>query len=104
MENIKSILNINLPPGQSAFLWGPRKTGKSAYLKTRFPGSPVYDFLQTDLFLEFSKKPALLRERLPAKDDVLKYPVILDEVQKSSQILNEVHWLIENKGSSNLSC
>ena len=74
MENIKRILNIDLPPGQSAFLWGPRKTGKSTYLKTRFPSSLVYNFLQTDLFLEFSKKPALLRERLLAKDDdVLNY-------------------------------
>ena len=104
MENIKRILNIDLPPGQSAFLWGPRKTGKSAYLKTRFPGSLVYDFLQTDLFLEFSKRPALLRERLPAKDDVLKHPVILDEVQKIPQILDEVHWLIENKGLSFILC
>ena len=104
MDNIKRILNIDLPPEQSAFLWGPRKTGKSAYLKTRFPGSLVYDFLQTDLFLEFSKKPALLRERLLAKDDALKHPVILDEVQKIPQILDEVHWLIENKGLSFILC
>jgi uncharacterized protein len=104
MKNIKRILNIDLPQQQSAFLWGPRKTGKSAYLKARFPGSLVYDFLQTDLFLEFSKKPALLRERLLAKDDVLKHPVILDEVQKIPQILDEVHWLIENKGLSFILC
>ena len=105
MEKIKRILNIDLPPRQSAFLWGPRKTGKSTYLKMRFPHSLVYDFLQTDLFLEFSKKPSLLRERLLAKDDnILKYPVILDEVQKVPQILDEVHWLIENKGLRFILC
>lgn len=105
MEKIKRILNIDLPPRQSAFLWGPRKTGKSTYLKMRFPHSLVYDFLQTDLFLEFSKKPSLLRERLLAKDDnVLKYPIILDEVQKVPQILDEVHWLIENKGLRFILC
>ncbi|MDI6688339.1 MAG: AAA family ATPase, partial [Desulfobacterales bacterium] len=105
MENIKRILNIDLPPGQSAFLWGPRKTGKSTYLKAMFPDSLVYNFLQTDLFLEFSKKPALLRERLLAKGaDVLNYPVILDEVQKIPQVLDEVHWLIENKGLSFILC
>ena len=105
MEKIKRILNIDLPPRQSAFLWGPRKTGKSTYLKARFPHSLVYDFLQTDLFLEFSKKPSLLRERLLAKDDdVLNYPVILDEVQKVPQILDEVHWLIENKGLRFILC
>ncbi|GAH49017.1 unnamed protein product, partial [marine sediment metagenome] len=105
MNNIERILNIDLPPGQSAFLWGPRKTGKSTYIKMRFPHSLVYDFLKTDLFLEISKKPFLLRERLLAKgDDVLNYPVILDEVQKVPQILDEVHWLIENKGFRFILC
>ena len=105
MEKIKRILNIDLPPRQSAFLWGPRKTGKSTYLKERFPHSLVYDFLQTDLFLEFSKQPSLMRERLLAKgNDVLNYPVILDEVQKVPQILDEVHWLIENKGLRFILC
>ncbi len=105
MQNIKRILNIDLPSRKSVFLWGPRKTGKSTYLKARFPRSLVYDFLQTDLFLEFSKKPSLLRERLLAKDsDVLNYPVILDEVQKVPQIMDEVHWLIENRGLRFILC
>jgi len=103
MKYIKRILNIDLPSGQSAFLWGPRKTGKSTYLKRRFPNSLIYDFLKTDLFLEYSKRPSLLRERLLAKDDGdFNYPVILDEVQKIPQILDEVHWLIENRGPGNL--
>ena len=76
-------LNIDLPLHQSAFLWGPRKTGKSTYLKTKFPDSIVYDFLRTDLFLEFSKKPSLLREQILAKDEnALISPIVLDEVQK----------------------
>jgi predicted AAA+ superfamily ATPase len=33
MKYIERILNIDLPSGQSAFLWGPRKTGKSTYLR-----------------------------------------------------------------------
>ena len=69
MENIKRVLNIELPPSQSAFLWGARKTGKTTYLKERFSNSIYYDFLKTDLFLEFSKRPYLLREQLLAKDD-----------------------------------
>lgn len=105
MQNIKRILNIALPPQQSAFLWGPRKTGKTTYLKAKFPRSVFYDFLQTDLFFEFSKKPSLLREQLLAKnDDVLNYPIILDEVQKIPQILDEVHWLIENIGLRFILC
>ena len=105
MEHITRILDIDLPRGQSAFLWGPRKTGKTTYLRTRFPHSLTYDFLQTDLFLEFSKKPSLLREQLLAKeDDTLSHPVILDEVQKTPQVLDEVHWLIENKGLRFILC
>ncbi len=105
MVYIDRFLKIDLPPRQSAFLWGPRKTGKSTFLLKNFPKSIVYDFLQTDLFLEFSKRPSLLRERLLAKDrQILKHPVILDEVQKIPQILDEVHWLIENKGVRFILC
>ena len=105
MRTIDRILKLDLPSRQSAFLWGPRKTGKSTYLKAKFPQSRVYDFLRTDLFLEFSKKPSLLREQLEAKgEDALRYPVILDEVQKIPHILDEVHWLMENKGFSFILC
>ncbi|MFH1778399.1 MAG: AAA family ATPase [Candidatus Omnitrophota bacterium] len=105
MKNIERILNIRLANRQSAFLWGARKTGKTTYLNKRFPNSLVYDFLKTDLFFELSKNPALLRERLLAKDkSMLKYPIILDEVQKVPQVLDEVHWLIENKGLRFILC
>src|SRR3972149_3367058 len=98
MKIFKRILEMKLPEHQSAFLWGARKTGKTTYLKEKFPDSIVYDFLKTDLFLDISKNPSLLRERLLANSvAVLKKPVILDEVQKVPQVLDEVHWLIENK-------
>jgi len=96
---IDRLLRIDLPKGQSAFLWGPRKTGKTTYLKAVFPNSLVFDMLQTDLFLEFVKRPFLLREQLmAAKPEQLKEPIIIDEVQKAPQLLDEIHWLIENKG------
>jgi predicted AAA+ superfamily ATPase len=105
MQNIDRILNLELPAKQSAFLWGPRKTGKTTYLKSRFPDSIIYDFLETDLFLEFSKRPSLLREQLLAKDErILSRPVILDEVQKVPRIMDEVQWLIENKGICFILC
>lgn len=105
MEIFQRILAIDLPQRQSTFLWGPRKTGKSTYLTTTFPNSLVFDFLKTDLFLDFAKRPALLREQLLAKDkDILKNPIILDEVQKVPQVLDEVHWLIENMGLRFILC
>ena len=105
METITRLIKIELPKGQSAFLWGPRKTGKTTYLRATFPNSRVYDLLQTDLFLEFVKRPFLLREQLlAASPKQLKEPVIIDEVQKVPQLLDEIHWLIENKGLRFILC
>lgn len=104
-QAITRSLEIALPKGQSAFLWGPRKTGKTTFLKAAFPDSTVYDLLQTDLLLEFAKRPSLLRERLLAAEPKrLKGPIIIDEVQKVPQLLDEIHWLIENKGLRFILC
>jgi len=105
MSNIQRLLNIQIPPGQSAFLWGPRKTGKSTYLKEAFPDSLYFDFLKTDLALELTKRPSLFRERLLAmSNEDLIHPIIIDEVQKVPRILDEVHWLIENRNLSFVLC
>jgi len=105
METIRRLLKIELPKRQSAFLWGPRKTGKTTYLRASFPASLTYDMLQTDIFLELTKRPFLLREQLLAADPKkLKEPVIIDEVQKVPQLLDEIHWLIENKGLRFILC
>ncbi len=99
MVHIKRILDLELPDGQSAFLWGPRQTGKSTYLKQRFPDSVWFDLLRTDLFLDLSRRPALLREALLALDEeARRHPVVIDEVQKVPALLDEVHWLMENRG------
>jgi predicted AAA+ superfamily ATPase len=90
---------MDLPPRRSAFLWGARKLGKSTWLRHRFPDSLVYDFLRTDVLLDFTRRPALLREQLLAQPpERLAHPVLLDEVQKVPALLDEVHWLIENRG------
>lgn len=98
MQNISRALNLSLPDRQSAFLWGPRKTGKTTLLKQAFPKSLYFNFLDTDLFLAVVKQPSILRERILAADpQTLNFPVILDEVQKVPAVLDEVHWLIEEK-------
>ncbi len=61
--------------------------------------------LKSDVYLELSKQPYLLRERilaLPAER--LNLPIIIDEVQKVPLLLDEVHWLIENAGASFILC
>ncbi len=96
---------MELPRGQSAFLWGPRKTGKTMYLAESFPASRRYDLLQTDLYLRLLKEPHRLREEVCAMDERdLLQPIIIDEVQKVPALLDEVHWLIENRGTSFILC
>lgn len=105
MDLVRRRLELRLPKGQSAFLWGPRKTGKTSYLTQRFPHSLVFDFLNTDLLMDITKRPARLREQLLAQEPHrLRHPIILDEVQKVPQVLDEVHWMIENKGWSFILC
>ena len=105
MKTIRRRLQLRLPKGQSAFLWGARKTGKSTLLREAFPGSPLYDFLKSDLVIDFLKRPSLLRQQLEARPAADRSkPVILDEMQKVPLLLDEVHWLIENRGWQFILC
>jgi len=79
---------------ESLFLWGARQTGKSTLLKAIFPDSLWFDLLQTDVFARLQRNPAQLREIVLA--DTRKTPVIIDEIQRIPELLNEIHWLIEN--------
>ena len=92
-------LGIELPSGQSAFLWGPRKTGKSTLLRQQFPRSARFDLLDTRLLLEFTRAPWTFAERVRALDASTRaHPIIIDEVQKVPALLDEVHRLIESEG------
>ena len=98
-------LKMRLPSGQSAFLWGARKTGKSFYLKRHFPDSVCYDLLETDLYFRLLKEPHLFREEVLALSEAaLSHPIIVDEIQKIPVLLDEVHWLIENSAAYFILC
>lgn len=93
---IQRLLKIHLPRGKSAFLWGPRKAGKSYWIRHELPEAEVIDLLKTDVFAQYAARPALLRER----HEHSKRLIVIDEVQKNPSLLDEVHWLIENRGLS----
>ncbi len=86
------LLEIRLPARQSAFLWGPRRVGKSYWIRRTFPKATLIDLLQSDVYRDYVSRPALLRERHQRSSGL----VIIDEVQKVPALLDEVHWLIEN--------
>jgi uncharacterized protein len=105
MSSFKRYLQLDLPKKQSAFLWGARKTGKSFYLKHRFSDSLYYDLLKTEEYWRLLKEPQLLRNEILALDsEQLSHPIIIDEIQKVPQLLNEVHWLIENSKAYFILC
>lgn len=91
---VKRLFKLDLPPDRSAFLWGPRKVGKSYWIHRELPQARVIDLLQTDVFAEYASRPSLLRERFQDHQGL----IVIDEVQKAPALLDEVHWLIENKG------
>lgn len=83
-------------PRETFFLWGPRQTGKSSLLRANYPKARWLDLLKTDEFVRYTRSPALLREELLARPP--RGPVVIDEIQKVPALLDEVHWLIENRG------
>ena len=98
-------LGLELPHGQSALLWGARKTGKSTLLQQQFPDSIRFDLLDTRLLLELTRAPWTLAERIRAFGRARRRrPIIIDEVQKVPAVLDEVHRLIETEGLSFVLC
>ncbi len=100
-------LNLDLAQRQSCFLWGPRQTGKSTLLRERFPGAPYYDLLLAAEFRRLSANPGLLREECEAwvgPTGKQSAPIIIDEIQKLPELLDEVHSVISRKGLRFILC
>lgn len=91
--------NLPLPaPGEDTFfLWGPRQTGKTTLLRHRYPDARWLDLLKADEFRRYVANPERLREEMEADDVPPGGQVVIDEVQKVPALLDEVHWLIENR-------
>ena len=93
--------NIVLPTAgeDTFFLWGPRQTGKSTLLRQRYPRSRWLDLLKADEFRRYTANPEFLRQEIEAGGrTVAGGRIVIDEIQKVPALLDEVHWLIENRG------
>jgi len=88
--------NLILPPEgkETFFLWGPRQTGKSTLLKKSYPEALWIDLLKPEEFRRYTERPEHLREELKAQKANF---VVIDEIQKVPQLLDEVHRLHENE-------
>ncbi|WP_194847000.1 ATP-binding protein [Candidatus Neptunochlamydia vexilliferae] len=89
----KRFLEKPLKGDHSFFLFGPRGTGKTSWLKSRIPNSLYIDLLDQEVFFELLKNPHKVEEMIPKG---FKEWIIIDEIQKIPPLLNEVHRMIEN--------
>ncbi len=78
---------------KSHFLFGPRQTGKSALIAHALPGVRLYDLLDSALYLTLSRNPGRIAQELTADDRI----VVIDEIQRLPELLNEVQRLIEQR-------
>ncbi len=80
---------------KSLFLFGPRQTGKTTYLKNRYPSAVVVNLLKPSEFLKFKAKPELFGEEIEFayknQDEKL---FVVDEIQKIPELLDECQRLI----------
>lgn len=83
---------FRLPQG-SFFLFGPRGTGKSTWLREVLPEALYLDLLQPDLYRSLKARPERLRELVTAQP--VERPVVIDEIQRVPELLTVVHALIE---------
>ena len=80
------------PHNKSFFIFGPRATGKTTWARKTFPHALYLDLLEAELFNDLLANPSRLTNYIPKG---FTEWVIIDEIQRVPELLNEVHRLIE---------
>lgn len=90
MDIIKRFFHV---PAGSFFVFGPRGTGKSTWIREALLPAVILDLLQPERYAEFMGSPERLRDYvLPQPEGAV---VLIDEVQKVPELMSVVHELIE---------
>ena len=79
---------------QSYFLLGPHGVGKSWFVENTYKKALVFDLLDSDIYTKLTASPHRLSEYILSS---FKQWVVIDEIQKIPELLNEVHRLIEKR-------
>ncbi|HEV8721585.1 MAG TPA: AAA family ATPase [Candidatus Binatia bacterium] len=94
-RQVDRLINLQaLLEKKSHFLLGPRQTGKTFLVQHTLKNVRVYDLLDSGTYLALSQNPGRMAQELGAKDRI----VVIDEIQRLPELLNEVHRLIETRG------
>jgi predicted AAA+ superfamily ATPase len=78
---------------KSPFVFGPRQTGKTSWIRHALPKARVYDLLDSSSHLALSQHPGRLAAELTEHRDV----VVIDEIQRIADLPNDVQRLIETR-------
>ncbi len=78
---------------QSFFLFGPRGTGKSSFIKAKFGEKNYVDLLDDETYNDLLASPKHLKNYINNPTEFC----VIDEVQKNPKLLDEVHRLIEKE-------
>lgn len=89
---VSRILSVPLKQRKSFFLFGPRGTGKTHWIKKHLPDVIYIDLLDMEVYANLLANPHRLVDFIPRN---YKNWIVIDEVQKIPSLLNEVHRLIE---------
>ena len=90
METIRRFFDLK---AQSCFVFGPRGTGKTTWLRALLPEALYLDLLDPTLHRRLAGRPEHLSEILAATPGVEH--VIIDEIQRTSELLSVIHALLE---------
>jgi len=78
---------------KSVLLLGPRQTGKSSLIREELAPDRVFNLLDQSTFLQISRRLSSLRESLRPEDKL----IVIDEIQKLPQLMDEIHLMIEEQ-------
>ncbi|NGX52615.1 MAG: hypothetical protein KR126chlam5_00918 [Candidatus Anoxychlamydiales bacterium] len=96
MESKKRHIKRLLPlPKNSFFLFGPRGSGKSTWVKKNYPNSSCIDLLIPNILRTYSGNPEHLISYVHGLKGIKT--IIIDEIQKIPELLSVIHFLIEEK-------
>lgn len=93
----KRSITLPEPGNETFFLWGPRQAGKSTLLRQCYPDAYWIDLLKTEEYRRYLTWPELLRQEIESEGPKPGRQIVIDEIQKVPALLNEVHWLMENR-------
>ena len=82
-------------PDRSFFLFGPRATGKTTWLRSVLPDALWFDLLRMNLVLELTRQPDTFRQQIESQPRGSW--VVLDEVQRLPALLNEVQAIMTER-------